>query len=929
MAVDNFIYQGINRAVSDFAGARACEELINLRPTEGGVIPVRDFSARFTNVSWDKLFTHYTTSGRKYVIVKHTETAVQVYYLDEDGQAGSETQLFSVTGLTSDGVQDVLDHLSFAAAGNVVLLSICAPVAGKYENHAFTWKMDEATGTQRYVSMEGGVPDVTDYDVNATIETASASIARIDGDSEKSQIVESVQAGMNAIQEENPDICFGPIVIAVAFKTTDGKTFWSGGWRVYDPIGNVITDNRFYLDANSAWDWNDHYVDSGFYTNHGGYAMSLIPLVNGGTQGGFQIGPLDSITMAGTKVSLTFPAISGWNKETSIIQSLEVYCSKPVLYLDAAASGDGYYFQHVEGSPLSANISTLILPQVKYEDMELGSQILYHQASITMAALSEGDQTVSLTFGGNTQMGEDTLDVDAGALQRYGRVLAYNARFHYYDSVAKIQVGMPSFNFPATIYHTTEADTDVFVRYADDDQSALVYVGMVEDLEYFVPAYFVAAPSMNIREVITYTRVSASQYYVHRYRMLPSSSYNFSYCSDRGSLEQLSSADAELEAVKAGTSDIITNVETDAINVSEQYNPFVFRVEHSYKAPGNIIDVQPQMAGVVDASYGRDPLNVFTERGLYALTQGSADVLYGTFLPLSNLRAQRGGIPVEAGTFFLADGALWLVSGRRVKLASEAMMPGPHKYIRACSGYRKLAGTDTDFSLDGNPVTPVPDPFYDVSPYLSKVEFKVFTQAGQLSYNRYRMELLISNPAYSYTYVLSLATLQWYKLSKRLWQDEPGSGTISQPGSTTGTITVMDMSSEVSFDHIPRLIHLQSRPFSMGYRYSHIHRIVTMMRAMLKNGNHKVTTSLYGSDDLQHWNLLSYGTWSGKTEFDPSSEEYVDTPLALSQLRTPSAARSWRYYTVCIGGFIPNDPDFPTDIGPVLVDYQPVNRRIG
>ena len=920
MAVDNFIYQGINRAVSDFAGARACEELINLRPTEGGVIPVRDFSARFTNVSWDKLFTHYTTSGRKYVIVKHTETAVQVYYLDEDGQAGSETLLFSVTGLTSDGVQDVLDHLSFAAAGNVVTFSICAPAAGKYENHAFTWKMDEDS-VERYVPLEADVPDIDfsiveeNYSAGSKMFGSWQSIARIDKDSTASECTDSVGAGLNAVQEENPDTCFGPVLIAIAFKTTDGKTFWSGGWRAYDPIATIMADpDTPYVDSTTE----PAELYAPFFDKYGyGYLMMITG--DGATY-------VDEIKVAGTKVKLVFSQLpsGSWEKGRSIIQSVEVYCSKPVLYLDPNGAYDGLF----ELDPNHHGYH-LYLPQVKYEDMELGSQILYHQASITMAALSEGDQTVSLTFGGNTQMGEDTLDVDAGALQRFGRVLAYNARFHYFDSVAKIKVGMPSFNFPATIYHTTEADTDVFVRYADDDQSALVYVGMVEDLEYFAPAYFVAAPSMNIREVITYTRVSASQYYVHRYRMLPSASYNFSYCSDRGSLEQLSSADAELERVKTSTSDIITNVETDAINVSEQYNPFVFRVEHSYKAPGNIIDVQPQMAGVVDASYGRDPLNVFTERGLYALTQGSADVLYGTFLPLSNLRAQRGGIPVEAGTFFLADGALWLVSGRRVKLVSEAMMPGPHKYIRACHGYRKLAGTDTDFSLDGNPVTPVPDPFYDVSPYLSKVEFKVFTQAGQLSYNRYRMELLISNPAYSYTYVLSLASLQWYKLSRRLWQDEPGSGTISQPGSTTGTITVMDMSSEVSFDHIPRLIHLQSRPFSMGYCYSHIHRIVTMMRVMLKNGNHKVTTSLYGSDDLQHWNLLSYGTWSGKTEFDPSSEEYVDTPLALSQLRTPSAARSWRYYTVCIGGFIPTDPDFPTDIGSVLVDYQPVNRRIG
>ena len=79
----------------------------------------------------------------------------------------------------------------------------------------------------------------------------------------------------------------------------------------------------------------------------------------------------------------------------------------------------------------------------------------------------------------------------------------------------------------------------------------------------------------------------------------------------------------------------------------------------------------------------------------------------------------------------------------------------------------------------------------------------------------------------------------------------------------------------------------------------------------------------------QHWKLLAYAKRSGKTEYDEQREELVDTPLFLSQLRTTSSARSWRYYTVCIGGEIPVDTDFPTDIGPVVVDYEPVVRRIG
>ena len=938
MAVDNFIYQGINRAVSDYTGARACEELINLRPTEGGLVPVKDFTPKFSNVAWDRVFVHYTTSGPKYIVVKRGSSAVEVYYLTNVSDPTSLSSLFSVTGLNTDAkMNDVLEHLYFAAAGNVILFSVCA--TGVYENHAFTWKFDEEDEELKYVVMDGTAPDI-DFDVkdNNTASGATSDlfsvtqgIARIDTDSSATDCTDAVQAGLNAIQEENPDLCLGPIIIAVAYKTKDGKTYGTGGWRVYDPTPTIksssIAVDQYYYSSSPATDYDS------FFDKYGsGYRVG-----SGGTPGGtLPTDYIEELKVYGTHVRLEFDQISGWDKDSSIIQSLEVYCSKPVLYLDTAAAKDGLFGI----TSLQQFNAQLFLPQKGYEDMDLGGQLLYHQASIEMASLAASDQTVNLTFGGNIQITEDTLDADAGALERYGRLLSYNARFHYYDSVSKIKIGMPYFDYGYRA-DSTLIKPHILVRYADDDQSGLVYLGQYPEYERVVQsgADVVIAPSLNIKEVIEYFPYGGG-YVARVYRMTPSSSYNFSICVDKGTETPSSTPITEYQdVIDANNGDIVTNVETDAINVTEQYNPFVFRVEHSYKAPGNVIDVQPQMAGIVDASYGRDPLNVFTERGLYALTQGSADVLYGAFLPLSNLKAQRGGIPVEAGTFFLADGALWLVSGRRVTLISEALSEGPHKYVRACNGYRKLSGTDTGFSLDGTAVTPVAGPVYDVSPYLSQVEFKIFVSgdsaaatpipAGQLGYNRHRMEIFVSNPAYGYTYVLSLKNYQWYKISKRLWQDEPGSVIVNIPGLTSGTITVMDMSQEVSQSETPLLIHMQSRPFSMGYQYAHIHRIVTMMRTKLENAGQKVAVGLYGSDDLQHWNLLSYGKWAGKTEENPTTHATTDTPLYLSQLRTPSSARSWRYYTVCIGGYIPVDPDFPTDIGPVLVDYKPVVRRLG
>ena len=903
MATDNFIYQGINRAVSDYAGSRACEELINLRPTEGGVVPVRDFTAKMTNKPFLKFFVHHTTSGDKYIVLRTVADGddVSVQYVDENGTLVQV--LFGPIEFMGD---PTVDAIHFATAGNELLISVCDRAESVFANRAYTWK----DGV--YQEMEANVPSVTFSVSDGTdLETATQSIPALTQDSESTDALQAVDNAINAIQENNPELCLGPVIIAVAFKTKDGNTFWTGGWTLYDPIKKIGTTSPPYMTGS---DLNQTYTAplyTDFLAEHDGHAY----VINDGHSDsygwlGHEGRQLDQIRVYGTKVTLTFPAITGWNEDTSIVQSVEVYCSKPVPYLDTATAGDGFKWR-IWDRDMGMYVFNIMLAQKKYEDMDLIGQLLYHQASIQMSALSSGSQTVTLSFGGNIQMSEDTLDTDAGALKRYGRVLSYNARFHYFDSVSHIDVGKPYFLYSST---GTSATANLFARYADANHSELVYLGTTSG--YLGPAYMVIAPSLNIKEVIVYAPGnSASQRMIYTYRMDESPSYNFTFhIGGPNAASQITGTAPELEALIRGGVVGITTEEPDAINVTEQYNPFVFLVEHSYKAPGNIIDVLPQMAGIVDASYGRDPLNVFTERGLYALTQGSANVLYGAFLPLSNLKARRGGIPLESGIYFLADGGLWLVSGRQVVLMSEALNLGPHKYVRDCTGYKKLSGTDTDYS----PIPAPANPYYDVSPHLSRVEFKDFVNGGRLAYNRFRMELFVCNPAYQYTYVLSLKYRQWFKVSKRLWQDDPGSPLVNTFGSIAGTISILDMSNESTGDSDSILIHLQSRPFSMGYQYSHVHRIVAMVRAMLPTSGHRLAVGLYGSDDLQHWKLLAYAKRSGGAN-----------PLFLSQVRTTSSARSWRYYTVCIGGYIPVDQDFPTDVGPVIVDYEPVIRRIG
>lgn len=922
MATEALSYTGINRAYSDFAGSHACEELINLRPATEGVVPVKEALERMSNVPYYKVFVHHTTAGPKYIAIGRNLADVYAKYLeyDEENELWVEKKtLFTVSAANPTAAKELLDKVYYASAGNVLAFSVCDPGNKIFRNYAFTWKWSDKAfyeggqwvGGETYVTMDGEAPDVS-FDVvdDGSLSSATEGISPLTNASSKVERVSSVESGLNAIQENNPDLCLGPIVIAIAFKTNDGNTFWTGNWRIYDPTATIGDTNPPYVDEDTYTDPN--YADFFDKYDHGYLAVPQV----GPDQGYGQYQALDIIKAYGTNVRLEFDQVSGWDEDSSIIQSLEVYCSRPQVYLDAESAAEGLQVDVIATVPFY----TLILSQRKYEDMDLGGQLLYHQASIPMASLASGDQVVNLTFGGNQQVTEDTLDTDAGALKRFGRLLSYNARFHYWDSESEVEVGMPYFSIPPDTGSTPVVGRPyIFARYADTTRDDLVYFGTTEeDVPLANKATVVIAPSVNIKEVIMYFLLGGV-YIKRTYRMESSSSYNFSINTDGGVEDRSATDDSALRRlINAGVNTTIFSDEPDAINVSEQYNPFVFLVEHSYKAPGNILDVQTQMAGITDSSYGRDPLNVFTERGTYALTQGSANVLYGAFLPVSNSVISRkdGGcsLPTEMGVFFLADGALWLLSGRRATLISDALHLGPHKYIRDCDGYQKISG--------GGQATPE----YDVSTLVSAVTFEEYVRnGGRLGYNRFRMELYVSNKNYPYTYVLSLKYKQWFKIGKCVWQDDLAGDLINTPGEGGhGLMTILDLSTETDGDV---LVHLQTRPLSMGYRYIHMHRIVSMVRAKLSAiAGEKLVVGLYGSDNLQDWKLLAYAKRAG-TDAQTEDEPPVVTgkPLKISQIRTSSSARSWRYYTICIGGIVPTD----TDLGSVLVDYQPVIRRIG
>ena len=875
MPIENLNYQGINRAITDYGSAGACEELINLRPTGTGLIPVKPFHVKMAGVQYQKVFVHKATNKTNYIGVYGERDTTYVKLLNDDGQAIAT--LFTISPAQVGQLvpfNNVIESMRFSYVGNYILFSIKDDTDEFYANYAFLWngtsyeekKIDAPDLSGAYIEVDEDSPELLKASIKAPDTT----------DATKTEIVDGINSAFNSLQEERSEHCFGAVIVALAFKTNDGKTFWTDKWLSYNPLPKIaqmqdrVSTSTKYILKRSDWTTQPPEEVEAFYEK---YDFGLLSNYVG------------EVNMAGSRLSVVIPQISGWDEDTSILRSVEIYASKPVIYTDPSIMVE------FEGQ---VGMLFIMTAPISTEQMRIGDQLLYYQKSVPLEKLLEGPVTEELVFGGNIQTTHDTLKVDAGAVTRYGDILSYNARFHYFKSASRVEIGMPDFFFDEGAQ--ASESTDVFVVFNDGQKDIPIYCGVRNmPAHYDHPAVIVIAPSIRVKKVIT-QQPSGSEYSTSRvYQMKESSRYNYSYCDDPGPSEWERIPIYSPGGISEKTFVIVD--EPGAINVTEQYNPFVFKVEHSYLAPGNILDVQPQMVAVRDVSFGDYPLNVFTDRGVYALLQGNGDVLYGNLRSVSNLITTSNSIPTEIGTFFIAAGGLWLVSGDNAVLVSDALSLGPHKFIRDCTGYQAIESQA------------VP-----AGHLLSDPTFEVYVDGAKLSYNRFRDELIVSNPNYFYSYVLSLKYRQWFKMGIRMFQNVPGSNiaTIPQPGNIQ--YDIVDFSDETEGTSV--LVHMQTRPFSFsGYMYSHIHRAISMVRAALSSTDILVV-SMYGSDDLQEWVLLSYAGQSSKSP---------DTPLRISQLRTPPAARSWRYYTICIGGTIPTDTDF----GPMMVDYQPVIRRLG
>jgi hypothetical protein len=521
---------------------------------------------------------------------------------------------------------------------------------------------------------------------------------------------------------------------------------------------------------------------------------------------------------------------------------------------------------------------------------------------------------MSLKFSAE-QVGERVMEVDAGCIERIGDVVAFNNRFHYYNSKVNhtVQIATVSDTISNSQY---EGRWIAYIKF--NGKWRLInkeYVFSTNSMHDFI------YPMAGIRQIVfVKAELSERGEFLVPYEEMAivdlkdSAAYNYSYAFDHtpdvGQIdERLYDEWSESGQIWGNRleSKVLLREEPNAINVSAQYNPFVFPVKYSYAFGGEILDIATSYLPISSTQIGQYPLSVFTSNGIYALEQGSDNTLYdistmkrssgatlyGNIVPLQPHVIDGKAVATPYGTFFISSKSLYILVGREATKVSDALEGTREIAIRDNEAYNRLYCNNRS-------------PLYDFSRLLSSKDFEEFTDGAILTYDQLQNELYICSPSttYYYSYVFNLNTKAFHKVARKYIATNGCRYAVEVIG---GERNIVDLHTERKIDN--QTILLQSRPMTIETFFTHLQRLILLSDAKLTR-NQNLCLTVFGSDNLDNWKCII-------------SSQKTDT--AFRQIRTNKAAKSYRDYIIVISGTL----DTSTDISDLIADYTVVTRRLG
>lgn len=704
-------FSGINRKVSDYSNAGACEELINLRPLETGLEVVKKKGTLFGAGNITNLFVHHTSLGDVYIGEEKSYQSYKSYYRLNSVFAPAEPL----------GTYSVNSDIAFL--GDYAVISD----KENYTTAVYRW------GGTNYTSMESTVPGVNievtyeDYPTTppADLQALTAMstcikdfIKTTDPDETVTLDRVKAEAESNAIMEyvrsQNPDRCYGMCILAFNYTLVSGEEFWTFKYVPVDPYYDLIEN---YTPESSTW------------------STEKYPLIIIGAGGA----PEDwYMFMPSAKIKVRITRTGTYNAERSLIKCVNVYSTVPTAPYRAneVVFDSSQYF------------AALASPDTAAYTEYASNALFYKQFSMNLAETAQADRY--LQFGSSASIqARPVLQVDAGPTQRFGEMLAYNNRLHYYDSVAHTLAYPAEFN-PDGSTRTT-ATTKMSYKLKSGTQWAQVSAS--------VPStnpnrYLVCCPDARIDRL----GIGSTGY-----PMTPSNRYNFSFNFTRNM--------PTVTVQTGGANAYVDNPEPREVNVTGQLSPLEFPVEYSYDIGGVVQNLVINNDNLTESQTGQWPIYAYTDRGVFAMEQGNGQVLYAKVTPVSMLVAESNVASTPYGQFFISGGHLYNLKGKHAVIVSDALESEPNKELRETDSYQEMFNGD----------------LYGIIGLESSVDFRTFCKNATVTFDPFADEIIVSNLSqtsggydYPYSYVLDLRRRQWHKID-----------TNSFPAGNTTTIAKM------------------------------------------------------------------------------------------------------------------------------------------
>lgn len=553
--------------------------------------------------------------------------------------------------------------------------------------------------------------------------------------------------------------------------------------------------------------------------------------------------------------------------------------------------------------------------QMPLDEADLQGQIMHYQGSVTP---KEGEVSIRLSFGTGLSA-ESIMDVNAGCIMRTGSNISLNNRFHYFNSSVAHVIQRPTMN---NVGATVEIDSwagyakfnnewkliDGTFLFSPDKVNNFIYpmAGVTQLAFMRLSAELVHIETYAVTD---YDRVPSHRYEYTLWRdtdmfyvdLKDSSAYNYSYAFDFNPSSNLIDAGSFYDRMQSagqlfGTDEpdqtVSLRKEFNTINVSAQYNPFVFPVEYSYSFSGDVKDIATAYLPISSVQISQYPLTVFTTNGIYTMEQGDGSVMYKNTIPLQPLVIDGRATPTPYGTFFVSSNNLYIISGRDAANVSQVLNGKVEQNIRNVESYMKLCLSSHIINFSG---------------CLSNEEFSSFISNASMTYDPLNNELFISSndESITYSYVLNMDSKSYHKVSRKYVRPQNGARYAIEISNNVKAI--VDLREEI--DHVPVSVLIQSRPMSLELLYTHIQRLMLMVDAKL-TGNEYLYVSVFAGDNLNDWKCIA-------------TSQKKD--VTLRHIRTNKAPKSYKDYIILINGLVETD----TDISDLIADYTVVNRRIG